>query len=253
MDVETNGKVPDGSNIFMTRSSEMDDMDDLSTVQETIQIGQWGTLIPMRYGRCNEDHGVGHAKYSQMVKLIAVAMVPVIILTVQNAITLSETSANVKRTAVIRDNILFSIETANVIHTAQLERGNTALYIGSDGDSSVYSKLKQKYNDTDAAIASLTMWPELRDSPEYFRTRKMFHDRIKAFRASVHPSNTTVKGVIDFYSKDIAVIISWVADSIKFSRNSDLWQTLVSYHMLILSKEEAGVERALGSTFYAQG
>ncbi|XP_059167161.1 atrial natriuretic peptide receptor 1-like [Physella acuta] len=65
--------------------------------------------------------------------------------------------------------------------------------------------------------------------------------------------NVTVPEVIKFYSDDNNVILKWVGQFIQHSKSGDLWKTLIGYYMLILSKEQAGAERALGSTFYALG
>ena len=49
------------------------------------------------------------------------------------------------------------------------------------------------------------------------------------------------------------MMIHWVSKLIKKARGGTLWPVLVGYHMLMVAKENAGIERALGSAFFAQG
>ena len=134
----------------------------------------------------------------------------------------------------------------------QIERGTSALFISSNGESGL-ENLNAKRRDTDAAIESLTQWVGTAKDGAKFVSRETFHQSIRDFRELVTDVNVTVPTNVAFYSADIAVMIGWLASSIQLSQSGTLWPTLVSYHLLIISKEQAGVERALGSTFYAQG
>ncbi|KAH9514179.1 hypothetical protein Btru_030474 [Bulinus truncatus] len=122
-------------------------------------------------------------------------------------------------------------------------------------DQTVLKNLTAAYLETDKAISSLTRWV-VEPNITYFQSADEYHERIKDFRSLVLSSsvpNVTIPQVIKFYSDDNAVIVRWVGQFIQHSKSGDLWKTLVGYYMLILSKEQAGVERALGSTYYAKG
>ncbi|KAH9514180.1 hypothetical protein Btru_030477 [Bulinus truncatus] len=121
-------------------------------------------------------------------------------------------------------------------------------------DQTVLKNLTTAYLETDKAISSLTRWV-VEPNITYFQSADDYHGRIKDFRSLVLSSsvpNVTIPQVIKFYSDDNAVIVRWVGQFIQHSKSGDLWKTLVGYYMLILSKEQAGVERALGSTYYAK-
>ncbi|XP_055957382.1 atrial natriuretic peptide receptor 2 [Patella vulgata] len=64
--------------------------------------------------------------------------------------------------------------------------------------------------------------------------------------------NQTIQSVIDFYTVKNTLLIKWTGASIR-KANGHVWRQSVGYHLLILSKEQAGIERALGSTFFAKG
>ena len=76
--------------------------------------------------------------------------------------------------------------------------------------------------------------------------------KVEKFRSNISNS-TTVDDVLAFYSEGISVMIHWVSKLIKKARGGTLWPVLVGYHMLMVAKENAGIERALGSAFFAQG
>ena len=183
--------------------------------------------------------------------LLFVVLIPVIALFVQNTINVQVKSTDVQRTLEVRDDILFSVETGLVIHYAQIERGVTALYVSSGLDANILSRLEGDRNRTNKAMRALTQWPET-TVPKYFSSVDAYLSEIQTFRDHVNVS-TTVWQVLTFYSEGIEVMIQWVSESVKYSREGTLWQVLVGYHMLMVGKEQAGVERALGGTFFAKG
>nr|KAI8731826.1 CAGuanylate cyclase 32E; Guanylate cyclase soluble subunit beta-2; Receptor-type guanylate cyclase gcy-19; Head-specific guanylate cyclase; Retinal guanylyl cyclase 2; Heat-stable enterotoxin receptor; Olfactory guanylyl cyclase GC-D; Atrial natriuretic peptide receptor 2; Receptor-type guanylate cyclase gcy-9; Receptor-type guanylate cyclase Gyc76C; Receptor-type guanylate cyclase gcy-18; Receptor-type guanylate cyclase gcy-28; Speract receptor; Receptor-type guanylate cyclase gcy-29; Receptor- len=127
--------------------------------------------------------------------------------------------------------------------------------IGAPSDGTILQNLTTAYRETDKVISNMTRWV-VEPNISYFQSVESFHARLRDFRNQVLSTtvpNMTVPQVIKFYSDDNAIIVRWVGQVIQHSKSGDLWKTLVGYYMLILSKEQAGVERALGSTFYAKG
>lgn len=153
---------------------------------------------------------------------------------------------------VVKANIQFSLEISAVIHSIQIERGTTALYVSSGGDPFVKPRLVKLYLNTDNAIASLSNWISM-TTPEYFLSRDIFHTNIIDFRDNLNPKNITLKEVIGFYTEHNAVFIRMIARSLNQRKPFYFWTDLTSYQMLIFSKEQAGIERALGSTYFARG
>ncbi|KAK3104351.1 hypothetical protein FSP39_000103 [Pinctada imbricata] len=195
-----------------------------------------------------------HGQKIQIGKIVLSAIIPIILLFGETTYRLIVSVTELKKVNGIQDEILFSLETGTVVHYLQIERGTTALFIGSNGSATVYNNLLAKYELTDDAIDSLTKWPTT-TYPAHFQTRAIFKNHILEFRNNLVPwrMHVSVAEDIKFYTDDNAVIISWVADSAKKSEGGTTWQTLIAYHMLILSKEQAGIERALGGVFFAQG
>lgn len=153
---------------------------------------------------------------------------------------------------IVKKNIQFSLEISAVIHSLQIERGTTALYVSSGGDPFVKPRLVKLYVNTDAAISSLSNWISM-STPDYFQSRASFHQTIIDFRADLNPKNISLKEVIGFYTDHNAIFIRMIAQSLNLKKPFYFWTDLTSYQMLIFSKEQAGIERALGSTYFARG
>ena len=82
-----------------------------------------------------------------------------------------------------------------------------------------------------------------------------YHGMIREFRLRLSDRDETVSihQTIDFYSKIIASLIGTLSENLRRNAASTAWSEYVAYHMLTLSKEEAGIERALGCTYFTQG
>jgi hypothetical protein len=116
----------------------------------------------------------------------------------------------------------------------------------------VFTNLEAKRLNTDIALNSLGDWLTL-TSPNHFRSRDVFRVHLQAYRDGLDPLNTTVQAAIKFYSNNNEIIIDWVGLTVRDSQSESTWQLLTAYHMLLLSKEQAGTERAIGTTFFAGG
>ncbi|XP_021350381.1 uncharacterized protein LOC110448450 [Mizuhopecten yessoensis] len=154
----------------------------------------------------------------------------------------------------IRQGIYISIEIGNVVHHIQIERGTSVLYLSAYSDPRIFEKLQKNYRKSNAAIENLKVWPVYsKEDPEYFKSKNAYFSRIQEYRQLVVANNVTRKEVIKFYSDIIASIIRCLAKCASLSMSGELWRTMVAYHMLLLATDAVGVERALGSSFYAEG
>ena len=47
------------------------------------------------------------------------------------------------------------------------------------------------------------------------------------------------------------MFLRWIYESITASRDGDIWNVLVAYLLLIMAKEDVGIERTLGGVYFA--
>ncbi|KAH3823394.1 hypothetical protein DPMN_125193 [Dreissena polymorpha] len=188
----------------------------------------------------------------QLFKLTTLAILPGIILIVRDAVKVANDVKTVQQNREVQDSIRFSVEISAVVHAMQIERGTTALYVSSKGDPFVRPRLLNFYRDTDIALGGLSKWISI-DSSAFFQTKATFQRHISDFRSDLDPLNATLRQVINFYSDHIAIFIAMIGRSLNLRKPFNFWVELASYQNLILSKEQAGTERALGSTYFTRG
>ncbi|XP_060072134.1 uncharacterized protein LOC132552006 [Ylistrum balloti] len=190
----------------------------------------------------------------QMIKIVTLALVPMIALSVVTSISVMDSAIKFSIKENIQKGISFSLETGILLRFTQIERGMSALYLSSNSDSQAYETLLGKYEGTDGAINGLSRWPNYKiDYPPHFQSKSIFFQNIRSYRERVLFNNITIGDIVTKYTSDNAVIISWVGNIIRLYTTGDLWTALVAYHVLLLASDEIGIERALGSTYFTTG
>lgn len=203
---------------------------------------------------CQADPVSSRGRRNQSAQILIIALLPIFVLFIQTTITLNDASKTKATKNVIREDTLFSIETGNFIHYMQIERGATSLYIGSFGNPETFRIMLNSYTNTDEALNAMTKWQNVgSDAAEYFQSKKAMAKMLLERRTNVTLNLSTASAEITFYSETNAELINWLADAIQKSEETSTWRTLVAYHMLVLSKEEAGRERAFGIQFFTNG
>lgn len=150
----------------------------------------------------------------------------------------------------VKEGIHSSVQTSKIIHKVQIERGTTAFYLSTGGDPFVKQRLVTIYKHTNVALASSSDVTRVFDN---LTSAGKLLEHITTFRNDLDPENTTVREVVEFYTDINNVLISKMAEFVKMESQYHLWTDLTAYELLILSSEEVGIERALGSTYYARG
>ncbi|XP_045216941.2 adenylate cyclase, aggregation specific-like [Mercenaria mercenaria] len=193
-------------------------------------------------------------KYKKMFRLLIMTTIPAFIVISQSIINLRQDYELHQANKIVKDGIQQSLTLSKVIHHIQIERGTTALYVSSQGDPFVKKRLITFYGRTDMAIASLSKLTFAANFDSSNVSSKLqLSEYISNFRSDLHPINTTLKEVIEFYTEINADFIAKMADFINIKRPVSFWTELAAYILITSSKEESGIERALGSTYFARG
>lgn len=152
----------------------------------------------------------------------------------------------------LKENVQFSLEVAKIIHHIQIERGTTALYVTSDGDQFVKQRLSLLYQNTDVSVEVLAnMGPNYK--LEQIVSRTNLQERIKGFRSTLGINNITLRDVIVFYTDINTALSTTIGVNINVEIPFTYWAELTAFQLLLTGKEQAGIERALGSTYFARG
>ncbi|SDR16539.1 nitrate- and nitrite sensing domain-containing protein [Pseudovibrio sp. Tun.PSC04-5.I4] len=144
-----------------------------------------------------------------------------------------------------------------VVHELQKERGRSAGYLGSKGKSFVEG-LNQQQKLTDDKIrtynAALTNIDLKTIDSGLAAQVDMVNDRlanIDQIRADVKNLNTTVGETVAYYSGTIKEAFKFLPDTVRVSRDASLVRKLSMYEEVLLGKENAGIERAIGANGFS--
>ena len=141
-----------------------------------------------------------------------------------------------------------------LVHRLQVERDVSVLYLSAIG-SGTKSFLLAEYAKTDAILERIT-WPiglPNQSQEVMFLSKRNFEFYLREHRRLINTNSFSIHDEISFYSGSIETMITWLYNTITESKFSIVWKILVAYQKLASAKENLGVERALGTMFFAKG
>lgn len=153
-----------------------------------------------------------------------------------------------------RSALYTCIDLGKLTHRLQVERDMSVLYLSSIGPDTK-SFLMNVYSNTDSILLEISWAPDIDEitGNTLFTTKKQFQDHLNDHRKKLEQNNVSIHDEIQFYSTSIDAITTWMHKKITESQLSLVWKLLVAFQKLTSAKESLGVERALGTMFYAQG
>ncbi|XP_072015043.1 uncharacterized protein [Amphiura filiformis] len=191
-------------------------------------------------------------------RMVGLTIIPILVLIAMNIIFVRDAITDRKAINHLKARVKSSMEDfGGLIHRLQIERGTTALYLSSHSDD-ILKKLRQHYISTDKAISNVSLWnagnSNLQPSMAYFENKETFQNHLQQYRDHMNPNSTNLHDNMAFYTEAINEIIRWFDFSdIDVKTSHTIWSKLVDYELLVMAKEHNGVQRALGSSFYAMG
>jgi hypothetical protein len=189
----------------------------------------------------------------QLVKLFIIALVSTgtVALTIIDVV---HTANSFEKKTKLIYKVQGSINTAFLIHNLQKERGLTALQLGFQllNFNESRLKLRDTRRETTKSIAVL----ESRDDTDLNSITEgtsTFYDELEEFRNKIDKGKINVITHLHKYRHWVYSLISTLTDYIKTENLEDYANTVYAYEMVVLGKEEAGMERALGGLKFIYG
>ncbi|XP_074641313.1 uncharacterized protein LOC141899060 [Tubulanus polymorphus] len=200
---------------------------------------------------CDGNPITERGKRIQMINVLFLISAPFIMLFALSFATLYDNIIKLTMTQRVQNEVVSSMQYGQVIHKLQLERGTTVRYEITK-TAEIFSTLFDKYKATDEALKVLTSWPGDIDRSAGFPVNKAtLREYLDKHRQHVNSSHYMDE--MRFYTSVITEFLNWVVRAIKTAEGSKAGNPLVAYHMIVMSKEQAGVERALGFIYYTFG
>ena len=194
----------------------------------------------------------------QILRMIGLTAFPIVVLIALNIVNVNEADVSSRSMQTVKNRVQSNMRDFGLlIHRLQIERGTTALFLSSNS-SVIFQNLQSHYLTTNTALANVSTWFHSLDDqyhkyPAYFGSKDSFLKYIQQFRNELRVDSTNLYDTLTFYTDIIDHINHWSLSDFKVDANQEIWTKLVSYQQLVLAKDHAGIERALGSTFYAKG
>ncbi|XP_028390712.1 uncharacterized protein LOC114515621 [Dendronephthya gigantea] len=188
---------------------------------------------------------------AQLAKLFIVAFVSIgiVALTVFDVI---QTAKSLEKKIELTDKIHASIDAAMLIHSLQKERGMTALYSTQSLLNSDRRKLRQFREKTDETIVKL----KTRNSGSLDKLsggKEPFVNILKEKKRIIDEGEASTIEILKKYREWIDELISTLAEYLRSENAGGFANLVYAYELLIMSKEEAGMERALGGLRFIEG
>ena len=182
--------------------------------------------------------------------IISISMATVVL----TIVDMVQTANSFQQNSKLNDKIQGSIDVALVIHDLQKERGMTTLHMGSNRlNFTKERRVRLAFRHiTNKSIATL----EARQSSVFDILAggvKSFRVDLEKFRHKVDNGKSNYVENLITYSTWISKLISALTTYTEFGNFDEYANLFFAYEMVILSKEEAGLERALGGLKFIKG
>ncbi|XP_021353954.1 soluble guanylate cyclase gcy-35-like [Mizuhopecten yessoensis] len=131
----------------------------------------------------------------------------------------------------------------------------TVFYLNALGPNSK-SFLMSEYILTDLAITDIPQWTTVgtRDqNNEIFKSQKTLLEHLSRHRQYLSKTSSDVFGEIDFYTDLIDKMLVWWMDRLSSGQYVEVWPTVMGYAKVTIAALKIGIERALGTYFFAVG
>ncbi len=157
----------------------------------------------------------------------------------------------------LKNQVKVAVALSHLIHETQKERGATAGYIGSKGKKFI-NKLPNQRKLTNAKLNELKSIvrkysSSLNSKAKLSLTKGLNHfSTLQPVRAKVTSLNMSTKDALTFYTKFNALMLDTIGNIAKSSTNVNESKDLIAFYNFDMSKERAGIERAVLSNSFAR-
>ncbi len=197
-------------------------------------------------------------KMSIKQKLILIMSIPltvVILLATKLAYDSYNNSSNLEK---LTNLVVLSTKIGALVHETQKERGMTAGYLGSKGKKFENELINQRKITTtrkDDFESYLEKFDYENYSEEFSsKLQESFQqlEHIDSIRNKVTSFDITTPEAITYYTNANTFLLNIVSSITKLSSNANVSQDITSYMSFLLSKERAGIERAVGANTFVR-
>jgi len=191
-------------------------------------------------------------------KLILIMSIPltvVILLAAKLAYDSYTNKANLEKLTKV---VLLSTKIGALIHETQKERGLTAGYLGSDGKKFNHELLNQRLltskrkEDFESYLSQFDYENYSKEFSSKLQESFQQLENIDSIRNQVTSLDLSTSEALTYYTNANTFLLNIVSSITKLSSNVTVTRDITSYMSFLLSKERAGIERAVGANTFVR-
>ncbi|XP_069113799.1 uncharacterized protein [Argopecten irradians] len=229
----------------------------VNNVSSLLSFGSSEVHLPNKNTNiCRQGILTDTGKRLQLTRMLCLTISPIVLLWGFTVFTLTESITNKSTAEQNMRQLLFTMEVGQLIHHLQRERDMSVLYLSALGPET-RTFLLDEYIETDNALTALTIWPNETSASGWdnpvFATRETLLAHLSRHRQFVNKNQYDIYFEIDFYNAIIDTMLYWFTKTISSGTFASVWRDLIAYTKITIGKQDAGVERALGTYFFVKG
>ncbi|XP_035704900.1 uncharacterized protein LOC110846831 [Folsomia candida] len=179
--------------------------------------------------------------------------IPIVALVFQNLANLRTVLNYQAEVQDVQKQVVVAGDIAKLISQLQWERSEVAFYIFLNG-TTVRSNLTTRFRKTDSWLNKIRHWPDRGlGNDSTFQTKSTFLERMQQFRSRISENGTHMYQVIEYYTTSNQVMLNYLTNEIKETKNSDVWRYLLAYKNLLRSVENFGISVVYGINYFGRG
>jgi len=188
--------------------------------------------------------------------LAALILLPGMILVLVITVNTLDAYQGIKQAIIIQEDVALVKQSSNLVHELQKERGMSAGFLGSKGQS-FQRKLVEQRKQTDQKLAELRRVLEKNSYDDKITnsTGQLLKGlaNLSAIRAQVDQLSIPLGETLRFYTNNNQTSLDLTAEINKGISNADIRSQFVTLYNFAYGKEQAGVERAVLSNAFSKG
>ena len=198
------------------------------------------------------------SKLSIKQKLILIMSIPLAIVILLAAKLTYDSYVNTQGLKKLEKVVVLSTKIGALVHETQKERGMTAGFLGSNGQkfkSELPYQREETSKKSEELLSFLNNFDKSIYGEEFNSNLKEALDelqKIADIRSSVTNLNIEAAKAIGYYTNTNTKLLNLISTISKLSNTARVSQDIMAYMNFLLSKERAGIERAVGTNTFAQ-
>ncbi|PNF15831.1 hypothetical protein B7P43_G09889 [Cryptotermes secundus] len=200
----------------------------------------------LKVGCLRVDPSSKTGKRIYLLQMIIFPFIPIAALIVQNLCTMVSVALATRDATAINEQIELADEVVELLTTLQLERGQVAYYIFTDGNR---TNLNSVFNQTNEKLTTIS-WQNWK---YIFKDDQEFQRHLDQFRQNISRSDESAIQEMNWYNVANKYILDKLSEIIRETSVSGVWRLLIAYKNIICAVENFSIATVYGLYYFGRG